>query len=699
MPEIKIAVINKVPKIVGDIKCIVADNSDYTIRFTFDDMWDDGEKTVYFVRENGFAFPAAKTKDDTVKIPTQHDAAMHSMLFIGVQQGNVKTSRPVDVRVTAAITDMIDDDAVQPDESLWESVILRIEELEKNGGGGGIGMLTVNATANADGTLTTDYSSAEIIEHINSGGDTRLRLESGVYAPLLGIEDVSGVVYAFSATSAEAVVMNMVLVVGNNATVTLEEYNPENAGFATKEYAYAAVMTRAAKPVTITVDLAEDNSFVIPDHTAEELLEMAQNGEVRLTAYRANEDGSVVLLMADIHGDIDTNDGVLYTMAADMQITSVPVLVLLNTSNENTNGTILETPAAGASSSGGALNLQYYGAALTDITLSRTYTYDDVRAALLANRPITLTTYSAGGGETRGMFHVIPGASVSKDICFIGFEWTTNRGYDDETLPDLGWTPKSAVLAQDGTLTFEDEWFEGYAKQAEVDSLSKAIDERYIPTYTLAEGEMPEDAPEWAEEVIDPYNDPEGGGYILTDEDKQEIAEIAAGLVDLPDGGGSGSSDGMVLELIHDIVVEESVNTMNLDMRKDGAPVYWRYLLFDFVGVFDSPTGKTGSADLQIAKGYNGEEWAQWSAKVVGVFNSEASNIPTAFAMQYEKTANGAALLFAQRNNGVRSDLVFSHSNGVSVTDYEYIQLYFPGLSTDYNIGAGTKIKIWGIRG
>ena len=68
--------------------------------------------------------------------------------------------------------------------------------------------------------------------------------------------------------------------------------------------------------------------------------------------------------------------------------------------------------------------------------------------------------------------------------------------------------------------------------QEEVDSLSKAINERYIPTYTLAKGEMPEDAPEWAEEVIDPYNDPEGGGYILTDEDKQEIAEIAAGMVD-----------------------------------------------------------------------------------------------------------------------------------------------------------------------
>ena len=235
---------------------------------------------------------------------------------------------------------------------------------------------------------------------------------------------------------------------------------------------------KAEKPVMISVDLAEDNSFVIPGHTAEELLEMAQNGAVRLTAYRANEDGSAVILMADIHGDFDTNDGVLYTLAADTQITSVPVLVGLNTSNENTtNGAILEAPAAGVSSANGALNLYKMGlnGDLTDTLLTKVYTYEDVRAALLDNRPITMTTYSDGGGLTYGMYHVVPGASLSKDIRFIGFEWTTNRGYDDEPLPDLGWTPKSAVLAEDGTLTFEDEWFEGYAKQTEVDQLSEAI--------------------------------------------------------------------------------------------------------------------------------------------------------------------------------------------------------------------------------
>lgn len=574
MPEILINVINKIPVLSGDVRQITADNGDYTVRLVFDDDWTDGEKTVLFVRENGFVYPAAVTRNNTAAVPRVSGVAMREWLYVGVKQGDVHTSRPCGIPVYRAITDMIDDDAVQPDESLWKSVLSRIEELEKNGGGG-IGMLTVNATKNADGTLATDYSSAEIIEHINSGGDTRLRLESGVYAPLLGIEDGSGVVYAFSAASAEAVVMNMVLVVGNDATVTLEEYNPENAGFAKKEYAYAAAMARADKPVSIAVDLAEDNSFVIPDLTAERLYEMAQSGEVRLTGVRANEDGGVVMLVADIRGESDANDGVLYTAAADMQITSVPVLVMLATSYGNTNGTILEAPAAGAgsSSSGGALNLQYYGAALTDITLSKTYTYDDVRAALLANRPITLTTYNDGVGEKRGIYHVVPGASFGqKGVRFVGFHWTEALSDDNfNPLPDLGWTPTSAVLAQDGTITFEDEWFEGYAKQTAVDSLSKAIADKLdadkLPeaintalAQAKASGEFD------GEDGQDGEDGKDGSDYVLTEDDKAEIAEIAAGLVDVPEGGGSGET----WDILMNVTTEEDVSNVAQSVAPDG---------------------------------------------------------------------------------------------------------------------------------
>lgn len=135
MPEILIAVSNKIPVVVGDTKCIVSDNSDYTIRFSFDGQWQDGEKTVYFVRENGFAYPPARTEDDTVPVPRQETGGINKRLYVGITQGESRTTRPAGISVLSSITDMIDDDAVQPDPSMWEDVLARLDELEKGGTG------------------------------------------------------------------------------------------------------------------------------------------------------------------------------------------------------------------------------------------------------------------------------------------------------------------------------------------------------------------------------------------------------------------------------------------------------------------------------------------------------------------------------------------------------------------------------------
>lgn len=133
MPEILIHVKNKVPEIVGDIKYIVADNSDYSIRFTFDELWDNGEKTVYFIRSNGYVFPPAKTSNETVSVPVQKDVPILSWLHVGVQQGDIKTSCPCDVKLFPSAASYIKDDAVQPVPSMWEDIVSRMEELEKNG--------------------------------------------------------------------------------------------------------------------------------------------------------------------------------------------------------------------------------------------------------------------------------------------------------------------------------------------------------------------------------------------------------------------------------------------------------------------------------------------------------------------------------------------------------------------------------------
>lgn len=138
MPEILITVRNKLPVIVGSEQVIVADNADYTIRFVFDDLWEEGEKTVYFVR-NGYVFEPQMTVDDCVSVPVQVGVDLMSHLLVGVQQGSTKTSRPCSLAVFPSIKDAIDDGAVQPEKTLWEMVLERIEDLEKNGGGSGSG--------------------------------------------------------------------------------------------------------------------------------------------------------------------------------------------------------------------------------------------------------------------------------------------------------------------------------------------------------------------------------------------------------------------------------------------------------------------------------------------------------------------------------------------------------------------------------
>lgn len=139
MPEILISVTNKIPQLVGDVRQITSGNRDYRLRLIFDDDWEDGEKTVLFVRENGFVYPPVRTENDECVIPEVNGVPIREWLYIGVKQGEVHTSRPCGVTVYRSIADMIDDEAVQPDPSMWEDVLSRLEKLEKSGGGTGGG--------------------------------------------------------------------------------------------------------------------------------------------------------------------------------------------------------------------------------------------------------------------------------------------------------------------------------------------------------------------------------------------------------------------------------------------------------------------------------------------------------------------------------------------------------------------------------
>lgn len=136
MPEIMLEIRNKTPTIISETRCIVADNSDYTMHFSFDEDWLSTSKTVFFVLDDGYAFAPAETVNNFVNVPKILTKRMRHM-FVGVQQGDVKTTLPCSIGVYASIASMIDDSAVQPDESMWASVLTRLDRLEKYGGGGG----------------------------------------------------------------------------------------------------------------------------------------------------------------------------------------------------------------------------------------------------------------------------------------------------------------------------------------------------------------------------------------------------------------------------------------------------------------------------------------------------------------------------------------------------------------------------------
>ena len=94
MPEITVTVNNKIPR--SETRLIVCDNSDYTIRFTFDGQWEDGPKTVYFVLQGVGALAPAVTDGDVCPMPpVRLSDGVSRQLAVGVQQGRIKTTSVV----------------------------------------------------------------------------------------------------------------------------------------------------------------------------------------------------------------------------------------------------------------------------------------------------------------------------------------------------------------------------------------------------------------------------------------------------------------------------------------------------------------------------------------------------------------------------------------------------------------------------
>ncbi len=92
MPEIVITVRNK--EATASVRSVVCDNTDYRLRFDFDEQWTDGAKTVFFVLQGVGALAPAVTSGNMCSLPpVRLIDGVGRQLAIGVQQGTVKTSR------------------------------------------------------------------------------------------------------------------------------------------------------------------------------------------------------------------------------------------------------------------------------------------------------------------------------------------------------------------------------------------------------------------------------------------------------------------------------------------------------------------------------------------------------------------------------------------------------------------------------
>lgn len=61
----------------------------------------------------------------------------------------------------------------------------------------------------------------------------------------------------------------------------------------------------------------------------------------------------------------------------------------------------------------------------------------------------------------------------------------------------------------------------------------KQLEEQYLKTYVLDEGETVEDAPEWAEEVVDPFAESEGGEGSGSDISREEFDQLSDAIAEL----------------------------------------------------------------------------------------------------------------------------------------------------------------------
>ena len=141
MPTIDIIIRNKTASAVNP-PCIVCGNSDYNVKFNFDEEWQaHNNKIGVFAYNRCGEWQSEKVlfEGDICPVPALHGVRS---VWIGVIAGDVRTSTPADVPCRMGATDF-SDTTEKPPEDIWAQILAELDELQaeideiKESGGGG----------------------------------------------------------------------------------------------------------------------------------------------------------------------------------------------------------------------------------------------------------------------------------------------------------------------------------------------------------------------------------------------------------------------------------------------------------------------------------------------------------------------------------------------------------------------------------
>lgn len=128
MPTIDIIIRNKTASAVNQ-PCIVCGNSDYNVKFNFDDEWQaHNNKIGVFAYNRCGEWQSEKVlfEGDTCPVPALHGVRS---VWIGVTAGDVRTSTPADVPCRMGATDF-SGTTEKPSADVWGQILAKLDELQ-----------------------------------------------------------------------------------------------------------------------------------------------------------------------------------------------------------------------------------------------------------------------------------------------------------------------------------------------------------------------------------------------------------------------------------------------------------------------------------------------------------------------------------------------------------------------------------------